>query len=181
MNCPVCHHPALEASELMAHLDALRCPQCEGKWLPSVNYRAWLAAYQERLPERAAHEIFEIHDDQSVKLCPECRRILLRYKVKADLGFLLDHCSSCNGVWFDKNEWEALASRHLHDELHLIFTEPWQRKVEREESRLQQQRLLKRRLGEEDYEELKRVYAWLWAHPQHHILLAHLSSQEEVP
>ena len=51
---------------------------------------------------------FEVKDVQGAKICPECGRILLKYKVGHGLDFFVDHCSGCGGIWLDKNEWNAL-------------------------------------------------------------------------
>ena len=59
-----------------------------------------------------------------LKLCPESGRILARYKILPDTEFYLDRCGHCNGIWFDKNEWDALVEHNLHDNVNEFFTRP---------------------------------------------------------
>ena len=69
-----------------------------------------------------------------------------RYKVGHGFSFYLDR-SPLGSIWFDKGEWEALKSRQYHDELHLIFTAPWQDGVRTEERIRSERRILEERLG----------------------------------
>lgn len=180
MKCPVCENTRLQPCQLAPGLQAKQCPTCDGKWLASTHYWAWLDRQKTILPENEKTEDFEVNDTTKAKLCPECHRILMRYKVKADLGFKLDQCSSCNGVWFDRHEWEVLLDRNLHDELHRVFTEPWQQKIAQTESRAHRKSLLKHRLGETDYAELVRIATWLQHHPERHVVLAYLQNEDEL-
>ena len=178
MKCPVCSASSLHLTRLESHLQALSCPDCEGKWISSSNYWAWLKHHDETLPEKEPNECpIQADDNQRAKLCPECKRIMLRYKVGHSLDFRLDQCGSCNGVWFDANEWEALKQRHLHDEVHLIFSAPWQSQVRKDEA----QRLLATIYTDtfkDDYEKVKQIKTWIDDHPEQEKILNYLNNSD---
>jgi Zn-finger nucleic acid-binding protein len=173
MQCPVCNPSVLSPGELEPGLNASSCATCEGVWLAERDYRAWLT--RRRAPETAgdAPAPVTIADVQHAKLCPGCRRIMLRYRVGHSAAVSIDICGGCSGIWCDRNEWRALQSRGLHDDLHLVATEPWQAEVRREETRTHLERLYRKRFGPE-YDEIERVRRWLDAHPQRNALLAFL-------
>ena len=102
MNCPVCKNTPLQPTVLEQELKASSCDSCQGQWISAMDYWQWLDHHGETLPEKEPDSIpLEVADHQKAKLCPECRRIMLRYKVGHGLAFTLDQCSSCNGIWFD--------------------------------------------------------------------------------
>ena len=172
MKCPVCKTAELSPVNLDAHLPAGACPKCGGKWLSSVRYYEWL---QHRGPPRGEKPYdgppLEITDAQEAKLCPECGRILVRYSVGHGTDCTLDHCGTCNGVWFDTNEWEALKARNLHDAVHLIFTKPWQSEVRKQERSKHLEKIYERHFGQ-DYPEIKRIRKWLEQHPERDRIVA---------
>jgi Zn-finger nucleic acid-binding protein len=112
-----------------------------------------------------------VANNQHAKLCPDCQVIMLRYQVGRGLSFAIDQCSRCAGLWFDQNEWETLKASHLHDEIHRILTAPWQSQVRKEEARQHLEAVYARRFGS-DYAEIKRMKAWLDAHPEKPSILA---------
>jgi Zn-finger nucleic acid-binding protein len=107
-------------------------------------------------------------------LCPH----LIKYEIGHGETFLLDHCSSCNGVWFDRNEWQTPKGDKLHDKIHLIFTKPWQSEIRREAARLHFESLYESRFGTADYLELKRVREWIGNHPKRDAVLAFLDDPD---
>ena len=134
MKCLVCNSEAIFEKVVEEKLKVKECKNCGGQWLPSSQYYPWLEHHDQILPELQYSDItYEVNDSQNAKICPDCGRILLRFKVGHGLQFSLDHCSNCNGVWFDKNEWKALVDRNLHDELPRIFSTEWQRHIRKEE------------------------------------------------
>ena len=50
--------------------------------------------------DRTADEPAELH-------CPKCHGLLERYML---MNFPLDRCQACRGVWFDKDEIDAIAA-----------------------------------------------------------------------
>ncbi len=112
-------------------LIAFQCPESEGVFLPIQSYFRWLSRQSERLPHLPVSDTSpeEVAGDvESAKICPETGLIMQRFKVGHGFSFYLDRSPS-GSIWFDKGEWEALRERQFHDELHLIFTAPWQRDI----------------------------------------------------
>jgi Zn-finger nucleic acid-binding protein len=177
MQCPVCHPSVLSLGTLEPGPSVSSCAKCEGVWLAERDYRAWLA--RRGAPETATDAPVTIADVQHAKLCPGCRRIMLRYRVGHGAAVSIDICGGCSGVWFDRNEWRALQSRGLHDDLHLVATEPWQAEVRREEARTHLEALYRKRFGAE-YDEIERVHRWLDVHPQRDALLAFLCDPDPL-
>jgi hypothetical protein len=54
---------------------------------------------------------------------------MTKYKVGHGFRFTIDR-SLTGGAWLDAGEWEALRGRNFRDEIHFIFTDPWQRRDE---------------------------------------------------
>lgn len=179
MKCPACNSPLHSRQELHKGLDALICAECEGNWIPNKSYRNWLKEHGETLPEKPFVEIkFDCEDTQSAKVCPECGKILLKYKVGHGLDFYVDHCSTCGGVWLDKNEWKALEAKHLHDEIHRIFSTAWQNEVRREHMADKLDQVYQNRFGAGTYAKVVEMRDWLQAQPQREALLAFLQDQD---
>lgn len=126
MNCPVCKTSQLISTELEANLSALKCPDCGGNWIHGGEYWKWLEKHGHSLPERAVQDEGWSPVEPSEYLdCPECRFRMLKYLVGHGLSFSLDHCEGCKGIWLDRNEWEALKKRNLHDDINSMLTSFW--------------------------------------------------------
>src|SRR5687767_8282874 len=101
MKCPVCKTEDLLLSELEANLTSRHCGQCDGNWIPSFEYWKWREQVRENLPEKPGGEVAESRSPSTgllkPKLCPECRGILIRYKVGHGVGFSIDQCGNCGG------------------------------------------------------------------------------------
>jgi Zn-finger nucleic acid-binding protein len=179
MDCPVCKRPSLERTLLEAGLAAYRCAGCEGTWMPSDLYWEWRKRQSEDLPELPPAEgDLDVQDTGEARLCPRCRHLLLPYRVGHGIPFTLDHCHQCNGVWCDRAEWEELRARNLHDNLHQMFSSPWQSRVRAEEHRMALEQIYSAKFGPEDYRELRRIKDWLYRHPQQMALLAYLNDPD---
>ncbi|MEK7723973.1 MAG: zf-TFIIB domain-containing protein, partial [Acidobacteriota bacterium] len=95
----------------------------------------WLKSHED-LPLIPSKKLkVSIPEFELARLCPECRRILVKYKVGQNIPFLIDRCGQCAGIWLDKGEWEILKRRNLHDDLQKIFTDHWQEEVKKGETR----------------------------------------------
>jgi Zn-finger nucleic acid-binding protein len=179
MKCPVCQDSALGPVQLEQGLPAFKCSHCEGIWVSSTQYFAWLDQHGPKLPEKPAPESsITVTEVEQAKVCPECGHFLRRYKIWPDNDFSLDHCSSCNGVWFDRNEWAALEARNLHDKINQFFTKPWQDRLRREQTRHALDQIYLEKFGVDDYERLKQTRTWIRAHPQEMAMLAFLQAED---
>lgn len=178
MECPVCKTHNLKPAHLEKNLLANGCQQCGGHWISYQNYWTWLEQQAPDLPEKPFAEVsFNVDDTREASLCPDCGRILLKYRVGHGIDFFLDHCNGCGGIWLDKNEWEVLKSRNLHDRLHRIFTTSWQKQIRAEEMKIKLENFYAHKFGEKDYRELKRIKRWIDRHHQRKALLVYLNDE----
>ena len=161
--------------ELDEQLPALMCSRCGGQWIEGERYWLW---HERHSPSRssgpAQSDAVAIHDSGPAKLCPECGRFLTHVKVGHGVGFCIDRCGGCSGLWLDAHEWEALKEHHLHDRLHHVFSAAWQAEIAREERQRQHEQVLLEKLGQDDLEEIKRIRGWLEKHPKRRELYAFL-------
>lgn len=179
MNCPVCEATELAPETLEANLTSLKCPSCKGNWIRGAHYWKWLEMHGENLPE-VPDEGDGLQSSETGKYldCPECRFRMTKYMVGHGVGFTLDHCSGCKGIWLDGNEWEALKKRNLHDDLNAMLTEFWQASARREARRKHLEQIYTQRFGTEDFEEIQRVRTWLDNHKNKQELIAFLTDTD---
>ena len=179
MKCPACKSKRCEPVELENNLKAAACQSCGGHWISHQNYSTWLESHGDTLPEKSFSEVeFDVNDVQAAKLCPECTRILLKFNVGHGLDFFVDHCSACSGIWLDKNEWNALHERNLHDEIHKIFSTSWQHQVRGDHMRTKLDQVYANRFGADAYAKAKDARQWIREHPQTEAILAFLSDED---
>ena len=179
MKSPVCGTAKLGEIQFEAKLTALHCPRCNGHWIPSENYWQWIKEHGKALPENPAsfYSVPEA-DTQKALLCPECGRILQKYRLGPDIKFRLDHCGACGGVWFDRAEWEVLKDRCLHDHLHEFFTDAWQKKIRADQARERAIAIYREKFGPEDYEKILGLKNWIEAHPLKRALMDFLTDPD---
>jgi Zn-finger nucleic acid-binding protein len=180
--CPVCKvefkHILLERN-----LPASTCKKCEGVWISSSEYFSWLTPQEqgistEQLTLAQGEIVVPLPVADTIRkalLCPDCGHILRRFKIWPDFDFQLDHCGGCNGIWFDRNEWQVLKLNNLHHAVHLFFTKAWQEKLRDEEMRRRLAKMYQKKFSQEDYEKIQEIRAWLAEHPHGRELLAYLT------
>lgn len=180
MNCPHCKQPSLVAATLANGLAVYQCTDCGGHWLSSTTYLEWLGSQPTPTPADLTidEEIPLPTTTEPLRLCAECGWALTRFKVLPNTTFRLDRCARCNGVWFDKSEWEVAVERGLADKVNQLFTEPWQTRVRQEENRRILDQVYRDRLGDEDYARLREIREWLTTHPHHAMMLAFLQADD---
>jgi Zn-finger nucleic acid-binding protein len=162
MKCPACPSKRISAIELAGNLRASKCEVCEGIWISHENYSAWHASFSEPQPEKTFSEVdLDLEDKPGAKVCPDCGRILLKYRVGHGLNFFVDHCSACGGIWLDKNEWEALEAKNLHDEIHRIFSTSWQKQIREESLEETMEKVFRNRFGDQTFEKISEIRDWL--------------------
>lgn len=177
MNCPLCRTTRLTNTEMPGELKTLECPACHGRWIKGYQYWRWLAHHGQNIPEQPSEAALDLPVDDSGpgKLCPECGHFIRRQAVGRGVEFSIDHCMNCGGFWLDGNEWEILASRGLHDDLHFVFSIPWQNRLKAEEQAADREHLLREKLGDADYERAAAFIRWLKDHPHKSIVRAMLA------
>ncbi|EEF62285.1 zf-TFIIB domain-containing protein [Pedosphaera parvula] len=180
MNCPVCQTRTLATHSLDQDLASWRCDSCQGQWINSFQFSKWIEQHRFGHRVEGPVQTFELasNETKSAKVCPECSRIMTKFKVGNSLPFSLDRCGNCGGIWFDKNEWEMLQGSNLRDEIHLIFSAAWQHRVRHEEQVRHLEELFKERVGEADFAEIKRIREWLKKHPHRQELYGYLNNPE---
>lgn len=181
MNCPVCKTAPLSLNNLESTLVSFSCAKCSGNWIPGAQYWKWLEEHGVNLPEKDVETSeLPLSETREHLDCPECKWRMVKYLVGRGTGFSLDHCHGCKGIWLDKNEWEVLRKRNLHDDLNSMLTDFWQSKALKEERSKSFERINLGRFGTADYEEIKRVRAWLDGHEKKHALLAYLTDEDPL-
>jgi len=179
MKCPICKTDSLEISVLKDDVPARTCSTCGGIWISSNVYLAWLHTRKVDAAELPGSSSFDPKwETKELKLCPDCGHILARYKIFPNVDYYLDRCKNCNGIWFDKHEWDALAERDLHDNLNDFFTHPWQDRLHRQETSTHMEAIYISKFGAADYEHIQQVREWLKDHPQRGMLLAFLQADD---
>ena len=177
MYCPVCKDKRLTTSQLEEHLKAGHCSGCDGHWLARSNYENWTAHHtSEATPYE--HVKLDTQDVAHAKLCPECSRIMGRFKVGRGADFYVDRCSCCGGVWLDQHEWLALKKHDLHTQVERIFTTQRERETREADVAERLDAIYRDRFGTEVYAELKRVRGWLQEHPASDQLFAYLRDED---
>ncbi len=166
-------------------LVVLRCRASGGIWVRPSAYWGWLEKH-DALPTpnpTDAGEDVPTEDSGAGKRCPEDGHFLIRHRVGHGLDFHLDRCGHCGGIWLDPGEWEAMRQKGLHEKLHFVFSSAWQARVREQERRDARTELLKTKLGESDYEELKRIAEWIASSPKRHEMMAYLreASASQAP
>jgi Zn-finger nucleic acid-binding protein len=179
MKCPVCKSDTLGSISLARNLPGQQCSNCSGIWLDSNAYLAWWKGGGEDVSQKQRSSTMDpAWDVDELKLCPNSGHIMGRFKILADTNFHLDRCGYCNGIWFDKHEWDALVELGLHDHVNEFFTRPWQDHLHAAETQNHLDAIYLEKLGGEDYERIKEVRAWLRSHPRLGMLLAFLQADD---
>lgn len=176
MKSPVATHQPMEREILEKGLVAYHCLESGGIFLPADNYWRWISQQPERLPHLPAPTEVEptLKDSGKAKICPETGALMQRYQVGHGFDFFIDR-SPTGSIWLDAGEWEALKKRQFHDELHLIFTAPWQSKIQQQELSENQEERLIERLGSDLVDRLTAMRGELANHPDRTLALTFLN------
>lgn len=176
MKCPICKNYALVVKALEQNLSSQQCPHCNGRWIGSFQYWKWRDASGKSINENTVSDSSDCSakDSTGAKLCPECGHFLRRYPVGHGIAFGLDRCGNCGGMWFDQNEWEMLKKQNLHDDVHKIFSEIWQRQLRDEEHQAKMETFYKEKFGPDDYQKARDIKHWVDTHPNNTALRAFL-------
>lgn len=179
LKCPVCETTEMISTDLESNLTSFRCPDCRGNWIQGAEYWKWLEEHGPNLPERNDQDSgLSLAEPGRHIDCPECRFRMVKYLVGHGFNFTLDQCGGCKGIWLDRNEWEALKERNLHDDVHAMFTAFWQAEALKERRRKHLEEIYISRFGADDYAEITRIRAWLDGRPNKHELVAYLTDHD---
>lgn len=175
MICPICKTNTMNRCRLDDGPLAYRCNRCEGVWVGLADYEEWMLGRTVESEQPQTVSDFALQEENLAKLCPTCRQLMFKYRVRQYIQFHVDHCRGCGGMWFDKGEWEALASAKLHDELPKIFTQRWQKEIKQLDQRATFAKMYRERFGADEYQRLKDTRAWIEAHPHKDLLHSYLA------
>lgn len=177
LKSPVTGKP-MEPVFLESGLEAYHCEQSGGHYIPSQAYLQWLQQQPARLPHLPEPaEPAELAADSSKTLfCPESGTLMSRFKVGHGFSFSIDR-SITGGVWLDGSEWEALRQRNFHDEIHRVFTAPWQKNVRSAQAQATYEGTLRSALGPDLLDRLTALRTELMDHPHRNLALAYLGEK----
>ena len=178
MKCPNCQTGRMEFSELDRDLPTRCCNECDGHWVDAESYHNWLKRHGETLPERdVCGEQTVVTEEQQALLCPDCGVIMLKWQVGHGLSFRIDRCSRCGGLWFERDEWQALKEKNLHDEIHRVFSASWQSDERRSQMRNRLETVYRERFAE-DYDRVETFRQWLQQQEQVEQILAYIQESD---
>lgn len=180
MKCPNCFSP-MKKMLLDDRIPGHVCTSCEGVWISSVEYADWMDAQKGTdSPDASFSEETALPEVAIRKplLCPDCGRIIKRYKIWPNVEFYLDRCGGCNGIWFDKNEWDVLADYELTKHLNMLFSDEWQKSLRKEEMAGRLTAMYSDRFGEVDYSKLKEIREWIYSNESRDQLIAYLMDKD---
>ncbi len=174
LNSPVDGNP-MQSVTLAGGLEAWRCAASGGHFISSNAYLKWLGDQPARLPHLPPHGATaeEDHEPAEARICPESGTIMSRFKVGHGFPFSIDR-SITGGIWLDGGEWEALKERNFHDEIHLVFTAPWQKHVRSARAADVYEERLRTTLGPELVDRLASVREELKGHPHRNLAISFL-------
>ena len=177
MKCVLCGNQ-MTLIDLDENLKGLRCVECGGTWIKANAYWKWLKSHDGTLPEKPESETapLPVEDTCNMKICPDCGHFLTKRKVGHGISFHIDRCQCCGGIWLDKNEWEVLKSRNLHDEIHFIFSQEWQEEIREQARRKRYDDEVKKLIGIEDFKTVSEFKKYLDSHIAKNIILAYLQN-----
>lgn len=174
LNSPVTGKPMTPVA-LEEGLEAYQCLDSGGHYIPAICYMKWLEKQPARLPHLPESGSHEVTDSSAALFCPESGTLMARFKVGHGFAFSINR-SITGGIWLDGGEWEALRQRNFHDEIHLVFTAPWQKQVRDEQAQATYKERLQSALCPEILERLEFLRAELENHPSRNLALAYLAN-----
>jgi Zn-finger nucleic acid-binding protein len=100
MHCPRCQH-ALDVVDDDAGLTVDFCPGCGGIFFDEGEFQAFYGLSKEPTP--SAGDLCNI-----TLLCPRCEARMVEWDHGDGEPLLIDHCTSCRGLWVDRGEGARL-------------------------------------------------------------------------
>lgn len=177
MRCPSCDNAVLKPGKLEDNLACAMCPACHGALLSLVTYRQWLETFPFEVENAPVTAQVNANDSTHVLSCQRCQREMVKYRFAADSSHGLDLCAWCDDVWFDAGEWEFLKHRKLHGALPAVFTEPWQRQIEKRSPDAVRAHAYQQRFGAAEFRQLEKIRNWLSVQPDRDDMLSYLSAE----
>ena len=90
---------------------------CGGIWLDNQELKKVDEKCEniEILTKAKAGKEFQNVDEESVRICPNCKVKMHKNHVSAKKEIVIDECYTCGGKFFDNNELEQMRSQYEND------------------------------------------------------------------
>lgn len=164
MQCPVCIASDLKPTKLDFGLAANTCIRCNGIMVDLLSYRSWLEHAPDDLADNN-NAVTTATDTDTAIDCPKCQRLMIKYKISAELDHHIDHCSHCQDAWLDNGEWKLLKHLKIHKNLAEVFSDDWIIQSIRSSEEKHFEERYQSLLGDDDYLFMRKVKAWVEKHP----------------
>ncbi|WP_084639340.1 zf-TFIIB domain-containing protein [Geitlerinema sp. PCC 9228] len=180
LHCPKHRDFLLEKSAIADNLPTYACPHCHGHWVSSDDYerwqqeKGWKSPSPDTVVENMDLEFESPSHDKKAGLCPDCQRYLSRAKIPIKKPFFVERCPSCNGIWLDAGEWNALTQLGLVSGLEKIFSSEWQTNLREKQQAEKERDATIKKLGPELAEKLFEIADLLENHPEGEFGVAYL-------
>jgi len=172
MDCPKCKDVKLRRN---GYGSPDSCQKCGGMWLEFAK----IPGFFEQISFEEPKEFSVNVNDGKTGFCPSGHGLMTRAKVEDNESpFYLEKCSSCGGVWFDKDEWQRIIENNLVECLSDIWCSSWQTQQRKEKSRNSYLKTNKNIFGEEVFEKILELAELLKGHHEKGRAIALL--QEEI-
>ncbi|MGL6159285.1 zf-TFIIB domain-containing protein [Microbulbifer sp.] len=177
--CTSCNSGVLKPHFLDELFRAHICSACGGNWILIEDYVAWKEHNpQHTFPSDLDFAQVDVADSRKALLCPVSGAIMQKFRISSRSDRRVDYSPAVGGLWLDKGEWELLKSEGLAGSLNAVVTHQWQQKVRQESARGTFSEIYRQKFGEEVYEKIKDLRAWLQAQPQKADLRAYLLAED---
>lgn len=132
MQCISCDdRVTLSAERTTDGLPFRLCGICAGRWIRASDYQRWVGRSPDEVTEEkrgdAAPE--DDSDRRGFRRCPEDEYMLTRTRLSTPQAFSIERCRHCSGMWFDRDEWEAIEQAGLARELPVSLPDDWENQL----------------------------------------------------
>ena len=105
MKCPRCEIKLIEKE--VCGETVLVCPEMHGLFMDQLVFAKILNRDAKSVSLNDEIETELLDDQQNAKLyCSDCIAEMVKYGYCFDKSAIIDRCTSCGKIWFDKNELE---------------------------------------------------------------------------
>ncbi|MEP1447558.1 MAG: zf-TFIIB domain-containing protein [Paraglaciecola sp.] len=179
MNCTACNEGTLNPSFIDGLFRAHTCSNCGGDWILIEDYAAWRERHSDyEFAKNIQFEEEQALDNKHAILCPVTHTIMRKFKISAHNSHRLDYSSRIGGLWLDKGEWELLSREGLAGSLNALVTDAWQRKIREDSAKEHFSDIYSDRFGDDVYNKIKDIRAWLQSQPHKADLRAYLMAED---
>jgi Zn-finger nucleic acid-binding protein len=178
VSCPACKG-IYEKKSLAKHLLGRSCKSCQGVTFTLSDYLCFLSRsepVEEQLEQNVENSVLK--DDTKKAMVCSCGQVMSKFRISHDSDRRVDYCSGCQSIWLDQGEWEHLKESDLHRCINKIFTDPYQRNLRLQGTKVVLNKNYEEQLGVKDYERLKDVRDWISNDSNKDLLMAYLNAKD---